>query len=307
MTLCRRATRGMLHYQQTSAAPAAHRVAVIAASSYIRHRPVRHLSARAASKSITMTVKRAFQLLGLQEGMVDSTAIKDKYRQLAKQLHPDTGTGSDEAFTELQSAYETILNYQIVVSAIDKSRTERSTNSTSRSARSSSASSSSFTSPFDEPDQFDYSYEHVHVANRRYLNNEGIGYGSQEQRQRQYNIHKLERAFDRVSQYRQDKLFNKAQSELEREKQQGNMSDEERVRATMALVSAKQQRRARQKQTHAQNVEELMDAAITEWKDEAPTLSAYGRPFTTEELMMGVNSHTDILTARMNKIMKNAG
>lgn len=252
-----------------------------------------------------MTVRRAFQLLELQEGMVESGAIKEKYRQMAKQLHPDTGTGSDEAFTELQSAYETILNYQIVVSAIDKSRSERSSASSTRSSR--SPSFSSFTSPFDEPDQFDYGYEHVIPAHRRYLNFEGVGYGSQEQRQRQYNIHKLERAFDRVSQYRQDKLFNKAQADLEREKQAGTMTDEERVQATMALVSAKQQRNARQKQSHAQKVEELIDAAITDWKEEAPTLSAYGRPFTAEELMTGVNSSSDILTARMNKIMKNAG
>ena len=255
-----------------------------------------------------MTVRRAFQLLELQEGAVESTAIKAKYRQLAKQLHPDTGTGSDEAFTELQTAYETILNYQIVISAIDKSRIERSASAASRSAAGrSSPASSSFTSPFDEPDQFDYTYDHVIPAHRRYLNFEGIGYGSQEQRQRQYNIHKLERAFDRVSQYRQDKLFNEAQSEPEREKQQGHMTDEERVHATMALVSAKQQRNARQKQNQAQRVEEMIDAAITDWKEEAPTLSAFGRPFTAEELMMGVNSGTDILTARMNKIMKNAG
>ena len=142
---------------------------------------------------------------------------------------------------------------------------------------------------------------------RRYLNFEGVGYGSQEQRQRQYNIHKLERAFDRVSQYRQDRLFSKAEKELEREKQSGHMTDEERVRATMALVSAKQQRNARQKQSPAQRVEETIDAAIAEWKDEAPTLSAHGRAFTAEELMMGVNSSQDILTARLNKIMKNAG
>ena len=262
------------------------------------------MSARAASRASSMTVRRAFQLLELQEGAVDSTAIKDKYRQMAKQLHPDTGTGSDEAFTELQTAYETILNYQMVISAIDKSRSERSSNPSSRST---GTASSSFTSPFDEPDQFEYSYEHVIPAHRRYLNFEGIGYGSQEQRQRQYNIHKLERAFDRVSQYRQDRLFNKAQAELEREKRDGNMTDEERVHATMALVSAKQQRKARQKQSHAQRVEEMMDAAIADWKEEAPTLSAHGRPFTAEELMMGVNSHSDILTARMNKIMKNAG
>ena len=252
-----------------------------------------------------MTVRRAFQLLELQEGMVESGAVKEKYRQLAKQLHPDTGTGSDEAFTELQSAYETILNYQIVISAIDKSRSEYSSSSSTSSSRTSS--SSSFTSPFDEPDQFDYTYDHVIPAHRRYLNFEGIGYGSQEQRQRQYNIHKLERAFDRVSQYRQDKLFNKAQAQLEKDKQEGNMTDEERMQATMALVSAKQQRTARQKQTPAQRVEEMIDAAIADWKEEAPTLAAHGRPFTAEELMLGVNSSTDILTARMNKIMKNAG
>ena len=170
--------------------------------------------------------------------------------------------------------------------------------------------------PDDSAEDFSHLYAHTLPAHRRYLNNEGLGFGSVEQRQRQYNIHKLERAFDRVAEYRADKLFNRSQAEFERERRQrgrasegkgGGVTEEEERVHEVAMVSMAQQRKARRRVEAARQVEEQIDAAMVEWASEASKLSAFGRPFTAAELMMGVNSSADILTQRMHRIMKDAG
>ena len=154
-------------------------------------------------------------------------------------------------------------------------------------------------SPTPTPDSFDpnaHLYEHTIAAHRRYLNFEGIGYGSQSQRQRQYAIHKLERAFDRVSEYRANKLFDEAAAEhVEAAKKKGGVSEEEEREFAVAQVAMRHQRQAKRKAGEVRKVEEMIDAAMVDWATEAPTLSAFGRPFTPAELMVGVNSQ-DILT-----------
>ena len=222
---------------------------------------------------------------------------------MAKRLHPDAEGGSDEAFRELQSAYETALEYLIV-------RQTAFDNVTARASDVSQPRSSQPSQPT-PGDSFDPNvhlyYEHTIAAHRRYLNFEGVGYGSTSQRQRQYAIHKLERAFDRVSEYRANKLFDEAATAHEVERKKGKVTEEEERSYEVAKVAMRHQRQAKRKATEARKVEEMIDAAMQEWAAEAPTLSAYGRPFTSSELMTGAGSSQDVLTQRLNKILKAAG
>ena len=164
------------------------------------------------------------------------------------------------------------------------------------------------TSPSSPSDSFDPNahlhQEHTIAAHRRYLNFEGVGYGSQEQRQAQYRIHKLERAFDRVSEYRANKLMDEASEEFVKERKKGGMSAEEEEEHAMAQMAIRHQRQAKRKASEPRRVEEMIDAALVDWAAEAPTLSAFGRPFTPQELMMGASTQ-DILTQRLNRVMKN--
>ena len=250
-----------------------------------------------------MTIHRAFQLMRLDKNDIDPSVIKSRYRELAKQLHPDTEGGSDEAFTELQAAYECALNFLIIrQTAIDSANSRAEDPSRPRtSGRSPSAPSDSF-----DPNAHLY-YEHTVAQHRRYLNFEGVGYGSTSQRQRQYAIHKLERAFDRVSEYRANKLFDEAAAEHEKGRERGKVSEQEEKDYAVAQVAMKHQRQAKRKATETRKVEEMIDAAMQDWATEAPTLSAFGRPFNAEELMTGAGSSQDILTQRLNRILKNSG
>jgi DnaJ-class molecular chaperone len=51
-----------------------------------------------------------FKLLGFTSIPADAAEVKDRYRTLAKQMHPDTG-GNVEDFIQLQKAAEQALKY----------------------------------------------------------------------------------------------------------------------------------------------------------------------------------------------------
>ena len=288
----------------SAAAAACHSLEVVSCSTLRCSRNRRSFSAQNRPQQVAapMTVNRAFQLMALDKTNIEASVVKERYRQLAKTLHPDTEGGSDEAFTELQSAYETCLNYLLVLrNAIDAAQARASDPTYAARRKAPSAPTDSF-----DPNAHLYQ-EHAHVAQRRYLNFEGVGYGTQSQRQRAYAIHRLERAFDRVSEYRANRLFDAASDDFDRERQRGKPASKEEEQAhAVAQVAMKHQRQAKRKASEVRKVEEMIDAAMVDWATEAPTLSAFGRPFTPSELMMGASSQ-DILTQRMNRIMKNAG
>lgn len=55
-------------------------------------------------------IKKALQVLGF-EGVVkvDQASLKQAYKKRSKEVHPDIGGGSHEAFKELQEAYDLVL------------------------------------------------------------------------------------------------------------------------------------------------------------------------------------------------------
>lgn len=60
---------------------------------------------RAPTSSPSLSTEQAYRTLGLEPG-ADREEIKRAYRQRVKEVHPDTDTGSEEAFKRVNKAYE---------------------------------------------------------------------------------------------------------------------------------------------------------------------------------------------------------
>ncbi len=70
--------------------------------------PPRSRPAPAKVSAVSDPIGRALLLLGLT-GRPSAQAIRQAYRQLARELHPDAEGGSAEAFQELMAAQELLL------------------------------------------------------------------------------------------------------------------------------------------------------------------------------------------------------
>jgi curved DNA-binding protein CbpA len=56
-----------------------------------------------------MAESTAYETLGLDR-TADQETVRAAYRERAKRLHPDSEDGDEEAFKELNEAYETLKN-----------------------------------------------------------------------------------------------------------------------------------------------------------------------------------------------------
>ncbi|WP_436911819.1 J domain-containing protein [Halosimplex marinum] len=65
--------------------------------------------ATAAAQRSGPTVAEAYDTLGLDRG-ADEDAVKAAYREKVKEVHPDSPDGDEEAFKEVQSAYERLTD-----------------------------------------------------------------------------------------------------------------------------------------------------------------------------------------------------
>nr|XP_060626370.1 dnaJ homolog subfamily C member 28 [Anolis sagrei ordinatus]XP_060626371.1 dnaJ homolog subfamily C member 28 [Anolis sagrei ordinatus] len=120
-------------------------------------------------------IKDSYKLLKLQEGC-SQEEVRNVYRDLAKQYHPDSGsTSADSAtFIQIQEAYTTVLN------DIDEKMKSREK------------------AEEDEEDKF----KSKAPQHRHYLSFEGVGYGTPSQRQKQYTQFRVDRASEQVMEYR---------------------------------------------------------------------------------------------------------
>lgn len=64
---------------------------------------------RRGTTSETLTTAEAYDILDLDPGVGDS-AVKQAYREKVKDVHPDTDSGSQEAFKRVNEAYEHLMN-----------------------------------------------------------------------------------------------------------------------------------------------------------------------------------------------------
>lgn len=60
---------------------------------------------RAPQTSPSLSTEEAYRTLGIEAG-ADEETVKRAYRRRVKEVHPDTDTGSEEAFKRVNRAYE---------------------------------------------------------------------------------------------------------------------------------------------------------------------------------------------------------
>ncbi|XP_053242592.1 dnaJ homolog subfamily C member 28 [Podarcis raffonei] len=124
-------------------------------------------------------IKDSYRLLNLQEGC-SLDDVRNSFRDLAKQYHPDSGSAiADSAtFVQIEEAYRVVLNYMTKKMKSSENNEE------------------------DEEDKF----KSKTPQHRQYLSFEGVGFGTPSQRERQYMQFRVDRASEQVMEYRKQKM-----------------------------------------------------------------------------------------------------
>ncbi|XP_033002844.1 dnaJ homolog subfamily C member 28 [Lacerta agilis] len=124
-------------------------------------------------------IKDSYRLLNLQEGC-SMEDVRNSFRDLAKQYHPDSGsaTADSATFVQIEEAYRVVLNYMTKKMKSSENNEE------------------------DEEDKF----KSKTPQHRQYLSFEGVGFGTPSQRERQYMQFRVDRASEQVMEYRKQKM-----------------------------------------------------------------------------------------------------
>lgn len=133
---------------------------------------------RLLSNQIPKNIRDAYRLLKLQEGC-SLDDVRNSYRDLAKQYHPDSGsiTADSATFVEIEEAYRTVLS--------DVTKKMKLS---------------------DEKEEEEDKFKSKAPQHRHYLSFEGIGFGTPSQRERQYMQFRVDRASEQVMEYRKQKM-----------------------------------------------------------------------------------------------------
>ncbi|XP_032642302.1 dnaJ homolog subfamily C member 28 [Chelonoidis abingdonii] len=123
-------------------------------------------------------IKDSYRLLKLQEGC-SLDDVRNSFRNLAKQYHPDSGsiTADSATFMQIEAAYRTVLS--------DVAKKMKSS---------------------ENEDEEETKFKSKAPQHRQYLSFEGVGFGTPSQRERQYKQFRVDRAAEQVMEYRKQKL-----------------------------------------------------------------------------------------------------
>nr|XP_033805662.1 dnaJ homolog subfamily C member 28 [Geotrypetes seraphini] len=125
-----------------------------------------------------MNIKECYRLLNVKEECTLND-VRDSYRKLAKQYHPDSGSPSADVtmFVQIEEAYRTML--------IHLAKEEN---------------------PEKKDEEEEEKFKRKVPQHRQYLSFEGIGFGTPSQREKQYIQFRVDRATDQVMEFRRQKL-----------------------------------------------------------------------------------------------------
>ncbi|XP_076974988.1 dnaJ homolog subfamily C member 28 isoform X1 [Tamandua tetradactyla] len=126
-------------------------------------------------------IREYYRLLNLDEGC-SADDVRESFRNLAKQYHPDSGsrTADSTTFIRVEEAYRNVLSHVIEQTNARQNKVEDE----------------------EEEDKFKYKTP----QHRHYLSFEGIGFGPPSQREKQYNQFRADRATEQVMEYQKQKL-----------------------------------------------------------------------------------------------------
>ncbi|XP_007519800.2 dnaJ homolog subfamily C member 28 [Erinaceus europaeus] len=140
----------------------------------------RAMSIHASKKKL----QEYYRLLNLEEGC-SAEDVRESFRQLARQYHPDGGasTADPAAFIRIEEAYRKVLSHLAGQSKARQNKAEDA----------------------EEEDSVKYKTP----QHRHYLSFEGVGFGTPSQREKQYRQFRADRATEQVMEYQKQKLHRK--------------------------------------------------------------------------------------------------
>ncbi|XP_067127614.1 dnaJ homolog subfamily C member 28 isoform X1 [Centruroides vittatus] len=182
--------------------------------------------------------------------------LKEAFLRLAKKYHPDGGapTADADRFAEVQAAYKIVReNLAELNCENDEQLLEKN-----------------------------FGIKHTVPQHRRYLSNEGVGYGSPSQRQKQYRQHKMNKAVENVFEYRSNKLASQSEN-------------------SVFVKDASLARQYKTRQAMERLVEDLIQESIA--RGEFDNLPGSGKPLN----YVPENPYVDSMTHKLNQILINNG
>ncbi|CAF91784.1 unnamed protein product, partial [Tetraodon nigroviridis] len=205
------------------------------------------------------SLTESYRILQLPaEGNKSAAQVKDAYLRLAKLYHPDSGTPTADAelFAKVEEAYRAVLTHQ----------------------RKTKQSCQGKTTEEEETRQ-------ATLAHRHYLSYEGVGSGTLFQRENQYRQIRVNRAAEKVLDYRQ--------------------REHERAAAAEGELVERDVRQRSHKIKITQAVERLVEDLIQESmaRGDFRNLSGAGKPLTKFE----DNPYADPMTHNLNRILTDNG
>lgn len=205
------------------------------------------------------SLTESYRILQLPaDGNSSSAQVKDAFLRLAKLYHPDCGTptANAELFAKVEEAYRAVLTHQ-------RKTKQRCQGKTIEEEESRQAA----------------------LAHRHYLSYEGVGSGTPYQRENQYRQIRVDRAAEKVLNYRQ--------------------REHERAAAAEGELVGRDMRQRSQKIKITQAVERLVEDLIQESmaRGDFRNLSGAGKPLTKFE----GNPYADPMTHNLNRILIDNG
>lgn len=127
-------------------------------------------------------MREYYRRLNLEEGC-SADDVRESFRKLAKQYHPDSGspTADSATFIKIEEAYRNVLSHVTQQANARQKKVE-------------------------DADDEEENSKYKAPQHRHYLSFEGIGFGTPSQREKQYRQFRADRAAEQVMEYQKQKL-----------------------------------------------------------------------------------------------------
>lgn len=208
---------------------------------------------------ISRSLQESYRLLQLpDQGDSSPVQVKEAYLRLAKLYHPDSGAPTADAglFARVEEAYRAVVAHQSKTKQADGAKSVEDEESRGTA-----------------------------LPHRHYLSYDGVGSGTPFQRERQYRQIRVDRATEKVLNYRQ--------------------REHERAAAAEGALAERDMRQRSRKIKITQAVERLVEDLIQESmaRGDFRNLSGAGKPLTKFEH----NPYADPMTHNLNRILIDNG